>query len=85
MVRVSTDKQNTDRQHDALAAVDCIRVFEEKISGKHAIEDRPSLTAARPRPWPWSADVNQEWTPTNAPPSSPAAGAASPSAPSQPA
>lgn len=46
LVRVSTNKQNTDRQHDALAAVGCIRVFEEKISGKLAIEDRPGLTAA---------------------------------------
>ncbi|MFE1358871.1 recombinase family protein [Streptomyces harbinensis] len=46
LVRVSTDKQNTERQHDALQAAGCIRIFEEKISGKAAISDRPGITAA---------------------------------------
>ncbi len=33
LVRVSTDKQNTQRQHDALDPI-CLQVFEEKTSGK---------------------------------------------------
>ncbi|MFF7411692.1 recombinase family protein [Streptomyces lydicus] len=45
LVRVSTDKQNTERQHDALDPI-CIKVFEEKMSGKLATEERPALTAA---------------------------------------
>ncbi|MEU5580919.1 recombinase family protein [Streptomyces huasconensis] len=45
LVRVSTDKQNVDRQHDALDPI-CIKVFEEKISGKLAVDDRPALSAA---------------------------------------
>ena len=45
LVRVSTDKQNTQRQHDALGPI-CIKVFEEKISGKLAVDDRPALKAA---------------------------------------
>ncbi|MFT3663243.1 MAG: recombinase family protein [Gordonia sp. (in: high G+C Gram-positive bacteria)] len=45
LVRVSTDKQETRRQHDALAPI-CVKVFEEKISGKLAVDDRPGLTAA---------------------------------------
>lgn len=45
LVRVSTDKQNTQRQHDALDPV-CLKVFEEKISGKLAVDDRPALVAA---------------------------------------
>ena len=45
LVRVSTDKQETARQHDALDGM-CIKVFEEKISGKLAVDDRPGLTAA---------------------------------------
>ncbi|WP_330316263.1 recombinase family protein [Streptomyces platensis] len=44
-VRVSTDKQKTQHQHDALDAI-CLKVFEEKISGKLAVDDRPGLTAA---------------------------------------
>ncbi|MEU3170358.1 recombinase family protein [Streptosporangium sp. NPDC006930] len=44
-VRVSTDKQNTQRQHDALDPI-CWKVFEEKISGKLATDDRPVLLAA---------------------------------------
>jgi len=45
LVRVSTDKQNTERQHDALDPI-CIKVFEEKVSGKLAAEERPALTNA---------------------------------------
>jgi DNA invertase Pin-like site-specific DNA recombinase len=45
LVRVSTDKQNTQRQHDALDPV-CWKVFEEKISGKLATDDRPALLNA---------------------------------------
>lgn len=45
LVRVSTDKQNTERQHDALDPI-CLKVFEEKISGKLSTEDRPALLAA---------------------------------------
>lgn len=45
LVRVSTDKQNVDRQHDALDPI-CVKVFEEKISGKLAVDERPGLSAA---------------------------------------
>src|ERR1044072_7607706 len=45
LVRVSTDKQNTERQHDALDPI-CLKVFEEKMSGKLRTEERPALTAA---------------------------------------
>ncbi|RSO10300.1 resolvase [Streptomyces sp. WAC 06783] len=45
LVRVSTDKQKTRRQHDALAPI-CLIVFEEKTSGKLAVDDRPGLTTA---------------------------------------
>lgn len=45
LVRVSTDKQSTRRQHDALDPI-CWRVFEEKISGKLATADRPILQKA---------------------------------------
>ncbi|MDQ0791944.1 recombinase family protein [Streptomyces sp. B1I3] len=45
LVRVSTDKQNVDRQHDALDPI-CVKVFEEKVSGKLAVSDRPGLSAA---------------------------------------
>ncbi|WP_328903327.1 recombinase family protein [Streptomyces sp. NBC_00441] len=44
-MRVSTDKQNTERQHDALDPI-CIKVFEEKVSGKLQAEDRPALMEA---------------------------------------
>jgi DNA invertase Pin-like site-specific DNA recombinase len=45
LVRVSTDKQNVDRQHDALDPI-CVKVFEEKVSGKLAVDERPGLSAA---------------------------------------
>jgi len=46
MVRVSTDKQETARQHDALTEAGCSKIFEEKISGKLTVAERPGLTAA---------------------------------------
>ena len=45
LVRVSKSAQDTTRQHDALDPI-CIRVFEEKVSGKLKVKDRPGLTAA---------------------------------------
>ena len=45
LVRVSTDKQKTRRQHDALDPI-CLKVFEEKISGKLNTDDRPALLEA---------------------------------------
>lgn len=45
LVRVSTDKQNVDRQHDALDHI-CMKVFEEKVSGKLTVAERPGLSAA---------------------------------------
>lgn len=45
LVRVSTQKQETQRQHDALDPI-CVRVFEEKVSGKLKVEDRPGLEEA---------------------------------------
>ncbi|WP_245570307.1 recombinase family protein [Microbacterium luticocti] len=44
-MRVSTQKQETQRQHDALDPI-CVKVFEEKVSGKLKIEDRPGLEEA---------------------------------------
>lgn len=45
LVRVSAQKQETQRQHDALDPI-CVRVFEEKVSGKLKLEDRPGLQDA---------------------------------------
>ncbi|MDT0306146.1 recombinase family protein [Streptomyces sp. DSM 44917] len=45
LVRVSTDGQKTQRQHDALDPI-CLKVFEEKVSGKLTVDERPGLTAA---------------------------------------
>ena len=45
LVRVSTDKQKTGRQRDALDPI-CLKVFEEKISGKLNTDDRPALLDA---------------------------------------
>lgn len=45
LVRVSTYKQETARQHDALDPI-CVQVFEEKVSGRLSADDRPGLTAA---------------------------------------
>jgi DNA invertase Pin-like site-specific DNA recombinase len=44
--RVSTDKQATDRQRDALAAAGCVQIYEETISGKVGHADRPQLAAS---------------------------------------
>ncbi len=45
LVRVSTSKQETARQHDALDPI-CERIFEETVSGKLAVDARPALGAA---------------------------------------
>lgn len=45
LVRVSTTKQDTARQHDALDPI-CVKVFEEKVSGKLAVDQRLGLTEA---------------------------------------
>jgi DNA invertase Pin-like site-specific DNA recombinase len=45
LVRVSTKTQETARQHDVLDPI-CVKVFEEKMSGKLRTEDRSGLTAA---------------------------------------
>ncbi|WP_053351750.1 recombinase family protein [Leucobacter musarum] len=45
LMRVSTRAQETARQHDAFAPIG-VTVFEEKVSGKLKVEDRPSLAAA---------------------------------------
>lgn len=45
LVRVSTKGQDVQRQHDALDPI-CVRVFEEHVSGKLALDQRPGLTAA---------------------------------------
>jgi len=45
LVRVSTSKQETTRQHDALDGL-CVKVFEEKLSGSLAVDARPALSAA---------------------------------------
>ena len=42
---MSTDKQKTQRQHDALDPI-CMKVFEEKTSGKLKTQDRPELQLA---------------------------------------
>lgn len=46
LVRVSTDKQETARQHNALTEAGCVKVFEEKISGKLSVSERPGLLSA---------------------------------------
>jgi hypothetical protein len=52
LVRVSTKAQETARQHDALDPI-CVKVFEEKMSGKLRTEDRPARgRPASPQPGP---------------------------------
>ncbi len=45
LVRVSKHEQDTARQHDALDPI-CVKVFEEKGSGKLGVDNRPGLSAA---------------------------------------
>lgn len=45
LVRVSTKGQDTARQHDALDPI-CVKVFEEKVSGRLSVDERPGLRAA---------------------------------------
>ena len=45
LVRVSKTDQDTRRQRDVLDPI-CVRVFEEKVSGKLKVADRPGLQAA---------------------------------------
>jgi DNA invertase Pin-like site-specific DNA recombinase len=45
LVRVSTSKQETQSQLDDLDPI-CVKVFEEKISGKLKVADRPDLRGA---------------------------------------
>lgn len=45
LVRVSTKAQEVARQHDALDPI-CVKVFEEKVSGKLGVADRPGLQDA---------------------------------------
>ena len=45
LVRVSKTEQDTRRQRDALDPI-CVKVFEEKVSGKLKVADRPGLQAA---------------------------------------
>lgn len=45
LVRVSKTDQDTRRQRDALDPI-CVKVFEEKVSGKLQVADRPGLQAA---------------------------------------
>lgn len=45
LVRVSTAGQEVQRQRDALDPI-CVKVFEEKASGKLAVDQRPELLAA---------------------------------------
>ena len=46
LARVSTDAQDAKLQQDALADAGCARIYEEKISTRKAIKDRPGLVAA---------------------------------------
>ncbi|MFC4562182.1 recombinase family protein [Nocardiopsis mangrovi] len=45
LVRVGTDKQDTQRQRDALDPI-CLKAFAEKVSGKLATDKRPALLEA---------------------------------------
>lgn len=44
-MRVSTSKQETQRQHDDLDPI-CVKAFEEQVSGKLKVADRPGLQTA---------------------------------------
>lgn len=45
LVRVSASKQETARQHDLLDPI-CVHLFEEKLSGKLSVDQRPGLREA---------------------------------------
>jgi DNA invertase Pin-like site-specific DNA recombinase len=45
LVRVSTSRQETQRQHDALDPI-CVKVFQERVSGRLKVADRPGLLEA---------------------------------------
>lgn len=45
LVRVSMKGQDLARQHDALDPI-CVKVFEEKVSGRLPVDERPGLRAA---------------------------------------
>ena len=46
LARVSTDAQDAQLQRDALGAAGCGRIYEEKISTRKAVSERPGLTTA---------------------------------------
>ena len=46
LARVSTDAQDAQLQRDALTEAGCARIFEEKVSTRKAVTERPGLTAA---------------------------------------
>ncbi|MFC8046319.1 recombinase family protein [Nocardia sp. NPDC057353] len=59
LVRVSTSKRETARQHDDLDPI-CVKVFEEKTSDRLAVADRPGLQAAPAHLRPEGRHVVQE-------------------------
>jgi DNA invertase Pin-like site-specific DNA recombinase len=46
LVRVSTLQQATQRQLNARDPI-CLRVFEEKVSGKFKVDERPGMLAVQ--------------------------------------
>ena len=46
LARVSTDAQDTQLQHNALADVGCGRIYTEKVSTRKAAAERQALAAA---------------------------------------
>ncbi|GAB2823865.1 hypothetical protein GCM10022221_22460 [Actinocorallia aurea] len=65
LVRVSTDRQKTQRQHDALAPI-CWRVFEEPGSSPNRHQPQPATARIRsdpPRgPYRALADIDEQAT-----------------------
>lgn len=59
LVRVSTDSQDTQLQRDALVAVGCGRIFEEKVSTRTT--ERPGLPAALDHLRPDAGDNLAVW------------------------
>lgn len=64
LVRVSTDSQDTQLQRDALVAVGCGRIFEEKVSTRAT--ERPGLAAALDHLRPDAGDNLVVWKRTMA-------------------